>query len=215
MNHAQWIAQRLLDIEAVIVRPNDPFTWASGLKSPIYCDNRILISDTKGRKRTQEAFKELIRDQKWNLDLIAGTATAGIPHASWLSWSLDLPMVYVRSSAKKHGKQNAIEGRIKPGQKTIVVEDLISTGKSSIQSVNALREAGCDVIAVVSIFSYELTAAKDAFKEAEIAYFSLSNYDELIDLLDSNKQLTSPEKETLLLWKQDPHTWSERNKGAE
>ena len=150
------IAESLLEIKAVSLRPNDPFTWTSGIQSPIYCDNRLTLSYPEIRRKIAAGLAEIITEKFPGTDLIAGTATAGIPHAAWVSELLNLPMCYVRSKAKGHGKGNQIEGNAASGQKVVVVEDLISTGGSVITAVEALREAGCNVLGVVSIFTYEL-----------------------------------------------------------
>ena len=157
------IAKHLLDIEAVALRPNDYFTWTSGIKSPIYCDNRITMSYPAIRREIAAGMSEVIKAKFPEVEVVAGTATAGIPHAAWVSEVLDLPMIYVRDSAKKHGKTNQIEGRLLEGQKVVIIEDLISTGLSSLKVAKALEEAGAVVLGVVAIFSYELKKAQDAF----------------------------------------------------
>ena len=162
------IAKHLIDIKAVCLSPNEPFTWASGIKSPIYCDNRLTLSYPAVRKEIAKGLQHLIRTYFGNAELIAGTATAGIPHAAWVSEALELPMCYVRSKAKEHGRGNQIEGRAEKGQKVVVVEDLISTGGSVMTAVNALKEAGCEVIGVVSIFTYEMERATELFKQEGI-----------------------------------------------
>ena len=159
------IAANLLSIGAVSLQPETPFTWASGIKSPIYCDNRLTLGYPEIRKNIATGLVQLIEEKFGTVDVIAGTATAGIPHAAWTSDLMNLPMVYVRSSAKGHGKGNQIEGPITAGQKVVVVEDLISTGGSVITCVEALREACCEVVGVVSIFTYNLPAAVEKFEE--------------------------------------------------
>src|SRR6476619_2258306 len=148
------IASHLLEIGAVFLQPNDPFTWSSGMKSPIYCDNRLTLSYPHIRQDIARGLQQLIEEHFPGTDVIAGTATAGIPHAAWVSDKLNLPMCYVRSKAKEHGKGNQIEGQVKENQRVVVIEDLISTGGSAITAVDALREAGCDVLGIVSIFTY-------------------------------------------------------------
>ena len=150
------IAKHLLDIHAVLLRPENPFTWTSGIKSPIYCDNRLTLSYPAVRRDIEAGLCEIIKNEYPECEMLMGTATAGIPHAAIMAGILDLPMGYVRSSAKKHGRGNQVEGLVKEGMKVVVVEDLISTGKSSIEAVEVLRELGCDVLGIVSIFSYEL-----------------------------------------------------------
>lgn len=179
MNHQ--IAEQLLTIEAVFLSPNDPFTWSSGLKSPIYCDNRLTLSYPEVRKNIAEGLSALIREHYPQAEMIAGTATAGIPHAAWVSDLLNLPMSYVRSKPKGHGKGNQIEGKVHEGQKVVVVEDLISTGGSVITAVRALREAGCEVIGAVSIFTYELQKGTEMLEEEGIHSVSLTDYSSLIE----------------------------------
>ncbi|MDO4814072.1 MAG: orotate phosphoribosyltransferase [Gemella sp.] len=195
------VAQDLLEIKAVELRPNDYFTWTSGLKSPIYCDNRITMSYPKVRRNIAQGLSDLIKEKFSNVTVVAGTATAGIPHAAWVSEVLDIPMVYVRDSAKKHGKTNQIEGRLQEGDKVVVVEDLISTGISSIKVVKALKEAGVEVLGVVAIYSYNLAKAVDAFKEEGIEYYTLTNYDLLIE--EASKQGYIKEEDTaeLIEWR--------------
>ncbi|MGE7601863.1 orotate phosphoribosyltransferase [Peribacillus sp. NPDC097675] len=200
----QLIAEHLLEIKAVFLQPNDPFTWASGIKSPIYCDNRLTLSYPVVRNEIAEGLKELIQQNFPDAELIAGTATAGIPHAAWVSDKLETPMCYVRSKAKEHGKGNQIEGRALPGQKVVVVEDLISTGGSVITAVDALRKAGCDVLGVVSIFTYELEKGKAKFAEKGITNFSLSDYSTLIKVANEKGYITVAELEKLKKWRENP-----------
>lgn len=178
---AEQVAAKLLEIGAVFLRPDDLFTWASGIKSPIYCDNRVSLSFPEVRNLIKESFVDLIRENYSNLDAVAGVATAGIPHASLIADVMNLPMVYVRSSSKDHGRTNQIEGKLEPGSKVVVVEDLISTGGSSLKAVEALREAGVEVLGLVAIFTYNLSKAQEAFKQANVDYKTLSNYDVLVD----------------------------------
>lgn len=200
----QLIAEHLLEIKAVFLQPNEPFTWASGIKSPIYCDNRLTLSYPAVRNEIAEGLKGLIEQNFPDAELIAGTATAGIPHAAWVSDKLGAPMCYVRSKAKEHGKGNQIEGRALPGQKVVVVEDLISTGGSVITAVDALRKAGCDVLGVVSIFTYELEKGKEKFAEAGITNFSLSDYSTLIKVANEKGYITAAELEKLKKWRENP-----------
>ncbi|WP_144461427.1 orotate phosphoribosyltransferase [Siminovitchia fortis] len=204
---SESIAEHLLDIKAVFLQPNDPFTWSSGMKAPIYCDNRLTMSYPKVRKEIAEGLAELIKKQFPEVELIAGTATAGIPHAAWVSDILGLPMCYVRSKAKSHGKGNQIEGKASKGQKVVVVEDLISTGGSSITAVKALQEAGCDVLGVVSIFSYELDKAKKSFGEEGIRAFSLTGYSNLIETAFNKELIKEEDLETLRNWRENPEEW--------
>ena len=200
----QLIAEHLLEIKAVFLQPNEPFTWASGIKSPIYCDNRLTLSYPAVRNEIAEGLKGLIEQNFPDAELIAGTATAGIPHAAWVSDKLGAPMCYVRSKAKEHGKGNQIEGRALPGQKVVVVEDLISTGGSVITAVDALRKAGCDVLGVVSIFTYELEKGKEKFAEVGITNFSLSDYSSLIKVANEKGYITAAELEKLKKWRENP-----------
>ncbi|MGO5010905.1 orotate phosphoribosyltransferase [Niallia sp. Sow4_A1] len=201
------IAEQLLDIKAVFLQPNDPFTWSSGLKSPIYCDNRLTLSYPKVRKNIATGLASLIKDKFPETEVVAGTATAGIPHAAWVSDLLDLPMAYVRSKAKAHGKGNQIEGKVDKGQKVVVVEDLISTGGSVITAVNSLREAGCDVLGVVAIFTYELPKGKELLAEAEITAYSLTDYTSLLEVAQKNGYIEERDLASLNAWKENPEKW--------
>ncbi len=175
------IAHAMLKVGAVELNPTELFTWASGIKSPIYCDTRLTISDPVIRKQLANGLASLINENFGPTEIVAGTATAGIPHAAWVSDILDLPMVYVRSKAKEHGRGNQIEGKYAAGQKVVVVEDIVSTGGSSITAVEALRAAGCEVLGVVCVYTYNLPRAEQAFEEAGIQYVSLTNFDYLIE----------------------------------
>ena len=195
------LAKELLAIKAVTLRPNDYFTWTSGIKSPIYCDNRITMSYPSIRKEIAAGMVEVIKEKYPAVEVVAGTATAGIPHAAWVSDLLDLPMIYVRDSAKKHGKTNQIEGRVLEGQKVVIIEDLISTGLSSLKVAKALREAGAEVLGVVAIFSYELKKAQDAFEEAGVEYFTLTNYPVLVEEAVAIDYIYQDDVEKLLEWR--------------
>ena len=195
------IAKHLLDIEAVALRPNDYFTWTSGIKSPIYCDNRITMSYPSIRREIAAGMVEVIKETYPAVEVIAGTATAGIPHAAWVSELLDLPMIYVRDSAKKHGKTNQIEGRVLEGQKIVIIEDLISTGLSSLKVAKALREAGAEVLGVVAIFSYELTKAHEDFSQAGVEYITLTNYPVLVKEALDSEYIHQEDVEKLLEWR--------------
>ncbi len=175
------IAHAMLKVGAVELNPTDLFTWASGIQSPIYCDTRLTISDPVIRKQLANGLAKIIKENFEATEIVAGTATAGIPHAAWVSDILDLPMVYVRSKAKEHGRGNQIEGKYAAGQKVVVVEDIVSTGGSSITAVEALRAAGCEVLGVVCVYTYNLPRAEQAFEEAGIQYVSLTNFDYLIE----------------------------------
>ncbi len=201
------IASDLLSIGAVVLSPEEPFTWSSGLKSPIYCDNRLTISYTEIRDRIAEGFAALIRSLYPEVEVIAGAATGGIPHAAWVAQKLDLPMIYVRDKAKGHGKQNQIEGVLNPGQKTVVIEDLISTGGSSLKVAEAVNEAGGSTIGVISIFTYEFAKAEQAFAEKDIPVHSLSNYSTLLEIALEQGKIREQDVELLQAWKQSPETY--------
>ncbi|WP_055107496.1 orotate phosphoribosyltransferase [Paenibacillus ihumii] len=198
------IAGKLLDIEAVALRPHQPFTWTSGIKSPIYCDNRLTMSYPEIRDLIAESFADIIRSSYPQAEVIAGTATAGIPHAAFVSQKLGLPMIYVRDKAKGHGKENLIEGLVKPGQKVLVIEDLISTGGSSIKAAQAVREAGAEPLAVLAIFNYQLDKSTQAFAEAGIPLQTLSNYTALIDVAVQRGDIQPEDLELLKSWRQNP-----------
>lgn len=200
-NISNEIASDLLEIKAVELRPHDYFTWTSGIKSPIYCDNRLTMSYPLVRKKIAKGLASLIEKNFAEANVVAGTATAGIPHAAWVSDILNLPMVYVRDSAKKHGKTNQIEGKIEKGAKVVVVEDLISTGISSISVVKALEEAGCEVLGVVAIYSYNLQKAREAFKEAGITYYTLTDYDRLLIEASKTGYIQKEDQAELLAWR--------------
>lgn len=194
------IAQALFSVGAVELRPQDMFTWTSGIKSPIYCDNRLTMSNPVVRKQIAAALANNIQEFFPQTEVIAGTATAGIPHAAWVSDVLSLPMVYVRSKAKEHGRGNQIEGTIKPGQKVVVVEDLISTGGSSVDAVRALENQGCEVLGVVCIFTYNLNRADQLFEETGIPYVSLTNFDALVEVASEDERIGDEDKPLLLEW---------------
>lgn len=202
------IARDLLEIGAVTLSSEAPFIWASGLLSPIYCDNRMTMGYPDVRRRIRDAFVDLIRRESLRPDIIAGTATAGIPHAAWLAESLDLPMIYVRSKPKEHGKGSAIEGPVKEGQRVVIVEDLISTGGSSIGVVKALKSEKLDVVAVLAIFSYELQESDHAFSEIGVPLFTLTNYGHLLDVAVSTGKLDARGAASLAAWRRDPRQWT-------
>ena len=197
------IAKALLEVGAVELKPNDPFTWASGIKSPIYCDNRITMSSPAIRKEIAKGLAEAIEKNFRETEAVAGTATAGIPHAAWVSDVLELPMMYVRSKAKEHGRGNQIEGKIVAGQKVVVIEDLISTGGSSLVAVEALQKEGFEVLGVVSIFTYGLPKAEQAFKEAGVSFVSLTNYDALTNAAKEAGTIAESDLPMLAKWHND------------
>lgn len=204
---SKQIAASLLQIEAVALRPHQPFTWTSGLKSPIYCDNRLTLSYPAIREQIAEGFVTLIHELYPDADVIAGTATAGIPHAAWVAQKMGLPMVYVRDKAKGHGKENLIEGVVKPGQKIVVIEDLISTGGSSLKAAIAVKEAGAEALGVLAIFSYKLDKATDAFDQAGIPLHTLSDYPTLLDVAVQHGAIRSEDIELLRAWREDPASY--------
>ena len=181
-NLAYEVASSLLKIKAVFLRPNEPFTWASGIKSPIYCDNRLTLSYPEIRDIIENGLAELIKEFYPTCEVVMGTSTAGIPHAAYVSSILNLPMGYVRGGAKDHGRGNQIEGVVPKGKNVVVIEDLISTAGSSIEVVNILKEAGCNVLGIASIFSYELKKGIDRLKEADVINHSLSNFTTIIEV---------------------------------
>lgn len=195
------ITKELLDIGAVQINLDTYFIWTSGLKSPIYCDNRLTMSYPKVRKKIAQAFSHMLEEDGIKPDVIAGCATAGIPHAAWLSDLLNLPMVYVRSKPKGHGKGNQIEGANVEGKTVLVIEDLISTGGSSIEAAKALQQAGANILAVYSIFTYGLNKSKEAFSQANIAYKSITGFDDLIQELIGSGELSEEEKIELLTFR--------------
>jgi orotate phosphoribosyltransferase len=208
MGNEKAIAEKLLQIEAVKLRPNEPYTWASGWKSPIYCDNRKILSFPYIRDYIKSELCNVIFSQYPDTELIAGVATAGIAWGAMAADQLKLPFVYVRPKPKEHGLGNQIEGHFEKGMKTIVVEDLVSTGKSSLQVVDALREAGAEVLGMVSIFNYGFDVAVEAFAQAGVTLTSLTNYSNTIGLA-MEKGGVSPQMEAVLLqWQRDPANWS-------
>lgn len=201
------IAKILLSIKAVSLSPEQPYTWSSGLRSPIYCDNRLIMSFPEERRTVIEEFTSYIEEHYSDVEVIAGTATAGIPHAAWIADHLHLPMIYVRSSSKGHGKQNRIEGSLEAGKKVLVIEDLISTGGSSIEAAKSVEEAGGSVIGICSIFTYELSEAKKAEAESGYALKSLTTYSSLIQAAAEDKVITESELRLLQEWQKNPKTW--------
>ncbi len=200
MSVSRAVAQTLLQEKAVFLRPQEPFTWTSGIKSPVYCDNRLLISAVPARERIIAAFTEAIRPL--DVDVIAGTATAGIPWAAWIAQELKLPLVYVRSSSKDHGRKNAVEGAIVPGQKAVLIEDLISTGKSSIAAGEKLREAGIIVPVIMSIFTYDFPQARAIFGQAGFEAASLSTFEVLAQVAFEEKLLDATSLSQVLAWRE-------------
>ena len=198
------IAEDLLKIKAVFLRPNEPFTWASGIKSPIYCDNRLTLSDTQVRNDVENGLAALIREHYPQAEVLMGTSTAGIAHAAITATILNLPMGYVRSGAKDHGRGNQIEGKLLPGQKVVVVEDLISTGGSCIEVVNVLREAGADVLGIVSIFTYGMKKGLERLAAAEVKNVSLCDLDTLVEVAAEKAYIEPADKDRLIQFRNNP-----------
>ena len=203
-NMEKTIAKELLKIGAVFLRPEDPFTWASGIKSPIYCDNRLILSYPESRRIVEQAIADKVKEKFPEAQALMGTSTAGIAHAAIAATILNLPMGYVRSSSKDHGRGNQIEGRLEKGQKVVVVEDLISTAGSCIDVANVLREAGADVLGVVSIFTYGLQKGIDRLAEAKLINHSLSDLDTLVDVAVEQKYIAPEDKQRLLKFRSNP-----------
>ena len=203
----QQVAALLLQSKAIILEPAKPFTWASGWQSPIYCDNRVTLSFPEARDFIKEAFRTSIVKQFETPDLIAGVATGAIAQGALVADSMNLPFVYVRPSAKGHGRQNLIEGRLSPGQKVVVVEDLISTGGSSLKAVETLREAGAEVLGMVAIFSYGFELAADNFRKAGVSLHTLTSYHMLIETALDSGAIKQDQVEMLQLWRKDPEQW--------
>lgn len=203
---AQKIARNLLQINAIKLSPQKPFTWASGIISPIYCDNRLTLSHPQIRSEIVKAFTEVIKDREY--DLIGGIATAGIPHGALLADRVEKPYIYVRSKAKEHGRQNLIEGHLPENARVILVEDLISTGMSSLKAVDAVRDAGGQVDMVLSIFNYGFKRAVEAFEAKKCTFVSLSNYDIMLGEAVNNGYLKADQVDLLSRWKDDPENWN-------
>ena len=198
------IAKDLLSIGAVFLRPEQPFTWASGIKSPIYCDNRLTLTAPEVRNHVEEGLAELIRKHYPEVEVLMGTSTAGIAHAAITATILNLPMGYVRSGSKDHGRGNQIEGKLEAGQKVVVVEDLISTGGSCIEVVEALRNAGADVLGIVSIFTYGMQKGLDRLAAAEAKNYSLSNLDALVEVAAEEGYIKAEDMERILKFRNNP-----------
>jgi orotate phosphoribosyltransferase len=201
------IAEFLLQIKAIKLQPNKPFTWASGWKSPIYCDNRVTLSYPKVRTYIRQEFVKAIVEKFGKPDVIAGVATGGIAQGALIAQDLGLPFVYVRSEAKKHGMTNMIEGVVEKGQSVVVIEDLISTGGSSLKAVEALREAGCNVKGMAAIFTYGFKTASDNFKKSKCKIITLSDYETLIKQAVMNSYVTEKDVKSLSQWRENPAEW--------
>lgn len=205
---AKKTAELLLQINAIKLQPNDPFTWASGWKSPIYCDNRIVLSYPQIRNYVRETLAKQIEDLYGKPDVIAGVATGAIGIGALVAEYLNLPFIYVRPEAKKHGRQNQVEGHAEKGQTVVIVEDLISTGKSSLNAAKALREAELNIKGMVAIFSYGFDVAKENFSDANINLNTLGNYESLLEQALDTKYITQKELEILSLWNENPSEWN-------
>lgn len=204
MTTAETVASALLRIKAVFLSPEKPFTWASGIKSPIYCDNRLILSDPEARKVVENAIAETVKREFPEAESLMGTSTAGIAHAAIAAWILDKPMGYVRGSAKDHGRNNRIEGRLEPGTKVVVIEDLISTAGSCIEVVDALREAGAEVLGVVSIFTYGMKKGLDRLEAANVKNVSLSNLDTLLEVAVKENYVSPAAKDAIKKFRDNP-----------
>lgn len=198
------IAKGLLDIGAVFLRPDEPFTWASGIKSPIYCDNRLILTDTDMRNKVENAIAETVKAEYPEVEVLMGTSTAGIAHAAIAAHILGLPMGYVRSGAKDHGRNNRIEGKLEKGQKVVVIEDLISTGGSVIEVVEALREAGAEVLGIVSIFTYGMKKGLERLEAADVRNVSLSDFDAALEAAAETGYIKEADIKRLLAFRENP-----------
>ena len=214
MSVAQEIAKDLLSIGAVFLRPDQPFTWASGIKSPIYCDNRLTLTAPQVRGHVEQALAETVRSAYPDCQVLMGTSTAGIAHAAITAHLLDLPMGYVRSGQKDHGRGNQIEGKLLPGQKVVVVEDLISTGGSVIEVVEALREAGAETLGIVSIFTYGMKKGLDRLAAAQVKNIGLTNFDTVVEIAAQSGRIPEEAVSRLLAFRDNPsdESWMEESK---
>ena len=198
------IAKGLLSIEAVFLRPEEPFTWASGIKSPIYCDNRLTLTAPEVRTKVEEGLVQTVKENYPDCEVLMGTSTAGIAHAAIVGHLMNLPMGYVRSSAKDHGRTNQIEGKLLPGQKVVVIEDLISTGGSAIDTVKVLKEAGAEVLGIASIFTYGMKKGIDRMAEADVKNVSLCDLDALVEVAAETGYINKEDKERILKFRENP-----------
>lgn len=203
-NLEREIAKDLLSIEAIFLKPEDPFTWASGIKSPIYCDNRLTLTAPVVRTKIEDGLAELIKKYYPEAEVLMGTSTAGIAHAAITADKLNLPMGYVRGSSKDHGRKNQIEGRLEKGQKVVVIEDLISTGGSVIDVVNVLREAGAEVLGIASIFTYNMAKSKQRLEEANVKNISLSNFDTMVEVAAEEGYIKNEDIERVIAFRNNP-----------
>ena len=204
MSVSEKVAEGLLSIGAVFLRPKDPFTWASGIKSPIYCDNRLILTAPQVRDVVEQAIADTVKSEFPECEVLMGTSTAGIAHAAIAGHLLHMPMGYVRSGNKDHGRQNRIEGKLPDNAKVVVVEDLISTGGSAIEVVNALRDAGADVLGIVSIFTYGMQKGLDRLKEADVKNISITNFDTVIDVAVKTGYIEESDRDALIRFRSNP-----------
>jgi len=204
------VSKKLLELNTIKIQPLSPFTWASGWKSPIYCDNRKILSYPGTRSFIRDKFAEIIREKYPHAEVIAGVATGAIAHAVLVADVLGLPFIYVRSKPKGHGLENLIEGEMKPGQKVVVIEDLVSTGVSSLKAAEAINNFGAEVIGMVSIFTYNFNLARENFKKANIELTPLSRYQVLIDTALEMGEISKDQVETLMEWREDPANWGKK-----
>jgi len=207
---AKDVANLLLEIKAVTLSPEKPYRFVSIPFSPIYCDNRLIMSYPEKRKKIIDYFVDVIRERGIDFDVVAGIASSGIPHAAWLAERLGKPMIYIRKGSKDHGKGNVIEGKLEKGQKVIIIEDLISTGGSSINGVESVRDRGGIVEKCLAIFTYEMEKAKDNFSDAGCELISLSNFSTLIDVASNNNYIKTEDKDKVLEWNKDPQNWGKK-----
>lgn len=213
MDTKTLIAKDLLEIKAVFLSPDKPFTWASGIKSPIYCDNRLILTAPKARLDVENAIANVIKENYSDVEVLMGTSTAGIAHAAIVGHITGLPMGYVRGSAKDHGRQNRIEGKLEKGNKVVVVEDLISTGGSVIEVVEALREAGAEVLGIVSIFTYGMQKGIDRLKEAKVKNISLTNLEAVVEIAAKEGYIKEEDKDRIIAFRNNPsdESWIKNN----
>ena len=211
-NLEREIAKSLLSIEAIFLRPEEPFTWASGIKSPIYCDNRLTLTAPEVRTKVENGLAELVKEHYPEAQVLMGTSTAGIAHAAITADKLNLPMGYVRASSKDHGRQNQIEGKLEKGQKVVVIEDLISTGGSVIDVVNVLREAGAEVLGIASLFTYNMEKSRKRLEEANVQNVSLSNFDVMVEVAAEEGYIKEEDIQKLIAFRNNPsdESWIEK-----
>ena len=211
-NLEREIAKSLLSIEAIFLRPEEPFTWASGIKSPIYCDNRLTLTAPEVRTKVENGLAELVKEYYPEAEVLMGTSTAGIAHAAITADKMNLPMGYVRGSSKDHGRQNQIEGKLEKGQKVVVIEDLISTGGSVIDVVNVLREAGAEVLGIASLFTYNMEKSRKRLEEANVQNVSLSNFDVMVEVAAEEGYIKEEDIQRLIAFRNNPsdESWIEK-----